>query len=176
MKTKKKILITLIIAAAVIICMGLIFHYSSQDGVSSDSISRSFTRKVAAVLMKDFGDFSLSFQNAVIEQLNMFIRKLAHFSVFFSMGAMIFGILSVWADRPLRNILITFAACCTYAALDEFHQIFVSGRTALVTDVLIDTIGALIGASVCFVFICAGKHLVGRFRQKDDSARPSASL
>lgn len=32
-----------------------------------------------------------------------------------------------------------------YAALDEFHQIFVPTRTAMVSDVFIDTFGGLIG-------------------------------
>jgi VanZ family protein len=32
-----------------------------------------------------------------------------------------------------------------YAASDEFHQVFVSGRSPLIVDVLIDTCGALAG-------------------------------
>jgi len=32
-----------------------------------------------------------------------------------------------------------------YAASDEFHQIFVPSRTALVSDVIIDTTGGAIG-------------------------------
>jgi VanZ family protein len=32
-----------------------------------------------------------------------------------------------------------------YAASDEFHQIFVPNRTALVSDVLIDTSGGVAG-------------------------------
>ena len=32
-----------------------------------------------------------------------------------------------------------------YAASDEFHQIFVALRTALVSDVIIDTTGGTIG-------------------------------
>lgn len=32
-----------------------------------------------------------------------------------------------------------------YAATDEFHQIFVPGRAGMVTDVMIDSSGALAG-------------------------------
>jgi VanZ family protein len=39
-----------------------------------------------------------------------------------------------WA---LTAILLVAA----YASLDEFHQLFVPGRTAAVTDVLLDTAG-----------------------------------
>jgi VanZ family protein len=49
--------------------------------------------------------------------------------------------------RPWRwdEAGLTIAIVFTYAASDEFHQVFVPGRTALVTDVLIDTSGGLLG-------------------------------
>ena len=37
--------------------------------------------------------------------------------------------------------LATIAAVAGYASLDEFHQSFVPGRTAAVSDVLLDTTG-----------------------------------
>jgi VanZ family protein len=39
-----------------------------------------------------------------------------------------------------------------YAASDEFHQSFVAGRTATVTDVLIDAVGVALG---CAIFLLA---------------------
>ena len=174
---KKKIIITAIITLGVAVCMGMIYHFSAQEGEVSDSISRNFTIKVARLIMRDFDDFDEMFKISVTDQLNIFIRKLAHFSVFFSMGAMIFGIISVWTERFRLNIIITLVCGSIYACLDEYHQMFVSGRTALITDVFIDTLGTLIGALFCFVFICAGKYLMGRYKakQKDNSVPLSAS-
>ena len=174
---KKKILITAIITAGVAVCMGIIYYFSAQEGEVSDSISRNYAIKAAKFLIRDFDQFDEMFRISVTDQLNMFIRKLAHFSVFFSMGALIFGIVTVWTEKFPLNITITVVCCCGYACLDEYHQTFVSGRTALVTDVFIDTFGALIGATLCFVFICAGKYLIGRYKakQKDNSSPPSAS-
>ena len=40
-----------------------------------------------------------------------------------------------------------------YAISDEVHQIFVDGRGAAVTDVMIDSGGAAIGASIAYVVI-----------------------
>ena len=40
---------------------------------------------------------------------------------------------------------LALAVVFLYAASDEFHQIFVSGRTALVSDVFIDTAGGAAG-------------------------------
>ena len=37
-----------------------------------------------------------------------------------------------------------------YAATDEFHQLFVAGRSGQIKDVLIDTIGACIGLLVLY--------------------------
>ena len=174
---KKKIIITAVITVGVAICMGMIFHFSAQEGEVSDTVSRSFAEKTARFLMINFDDFDEMFRITVTDQLNIFIRKLAHFSVFFSMGALIFGTLSVWMNRFIINILVTLAICGGYACLDEYHQSFVAGRTALVTDVFIDSAGAFIGALLCFVFICAGRYLIGRYKskRKDNSVPPSAS-
>jgi VanZ family protein len=49
---------------------------------------------------------------------------------------------------PLRTVLATAAFSTVYAASDEFHQTFTPGRTASVRDVVIDLLGALIGAFV----------------------------
>jgi VanZ family protein len=44
-----------------------------------------------------------------------------------------------------REALIAIAIVFLYASSDEIHQIFVPTRTALVSDVLIDTTGAIGG-------------------------------
>ena len=172
---KKKIIITAIIAACVMICMGMIFHFSSQEGELSDSISRSFTIQAARLLMRDFDSHDVFFRETVISQLNMFIRKLAHFTIFFSMGALIFGILAVWRDKYLSGLAASVACCAAYACLDEYHQSFVSGRTALVSDIFIDTLGGLIGALICLTLICAARFIIDRLRRKGNSSPPSAS-
>lgn len=42
-------------------------------------------------------------------------------------------------------ILIPLIICLLYSISDEFHQLFIVGRSGEVRDVLIDTIGALTG-------------------------------
>jgi len=55
--------------------------------------------------------------------------------------------------RPWRwdEAGLTIALVFTYAASDEFHQVFVPGRTALVSDVLIDTSGGLLGLTLLWL-------------------------
>jgi VanZ family protein len=75
-------------------------------------------------------------------RIHHYIRKSAHFSEYF-----IFSLLILRAIRGGRKdarvawALAAILIVAGYAALDEFHQSFVPGRTAAVGDVLIDTSG-----------------------------------
>jgi VanZ family protein len=51
--------------------------------------------------------------------------------------------------RPTRRqLLMAVVLAGLYAITDEFHQLFVAGRGATATDVLIDTVGASLGVGV----------------------------
>jgi VanZ family protein len=63
----------------------------------------------------------------------------------------------VWHDpRPWSwgEAGLALAVVFAYAASDEFHQIFVPGRTPLVTDVMIDTSGGAMG--LLLLWLCHG--------------------
>lgn len=47
-----------------------------------------------------------------------------------------------------RDLLLAVCLAALYGATDEFHQLFVAGRGAALTDVLIDTVGAVLGVGV----------------------------
>ncbi len=47
-----------------------------------------------------------------------------------------------------KILLLSIAFSWLYACSDEFHQIFVPGRKALLSDVGIDTIGAALGSTL----------------------------
>lgn len=64
-----------------------------------------------------------------------------------------------------RITLVSFAFCVAYAASDELHQLFVPYRGGKLTDVLIDTAGAL--SMTLFLFI-----LKGGDRWKASSKKP----
>jgi VanZ family protein len=84
-----------------------------------------------------------------IETLHHIIRKCGHLTEYAVLAILIWRVLnrsknklSPWSwPRILGTLLIIFF----YAATDEFHQRFVPGRTALVSDVFIDTAGGAIG-------------------------------
>jgi VanZ family protein len=68
---------------------------------------------------------------------DLLLRKLAHTTEYAILGALL------W--RALRNEVAAFAAGVAYAATDEFHQHFVTGRHGSPVDVAIDAAGLLLG-------------------------------
>lgn len=76
-------------------------------------------------------------------RLNFGIYKLAHLVVYTVLGVLIAG-----ATRHLstpRAAWWAWVLLVLYAIGDEIHQAFVPGRTPLVTDVAIDSLGGLMG-------------------------------
>ena len=46
-----------------------------------------------------------------------------------------------------------WAFCIFYATTDEFHQLFVPGRTGRLLDIGIDSCGALLGSLILLFFV-----------------------
>ena len=61
-------------------------------------------------------------------------------------------------------ILIAWGISTAYAATDEFHQIFVPGRAGMLTDVMIDSSGALAGILLAAL---VGFIIIGRNRRTE---------
>jgi VanZ family protein len=56
------------------------------------------------------------------------------------------------ARITLRILIIAMAIAVGYAITDEFHQLFVPGRSADVHDLYADTMGALAGVVACWAW------------------------
>ena len=56
----------------------------------------------------------------------------------------VFGILAWLIWRVMPHWKIVLIAAMLYGVLDEFHQLFIAGRTGRVLDVFFDCLGALI--------------------------------
>lgn len=77
--------------------------------------------------------------------LDLVLRKLAHMTEY-----ALLTILWAWALRPLTgaNVLAAAAIAVLYAASDEYHQSFVTGRHGAVSDVVIDAAGAALAVAL----------------------------
>ncbi len=111
-------------------------------------------------------------QLALAKSINHPVRKLAHFTEYLVLGMLAINAIRLLmgssgrdfedeATTPSRNFYIpvlSWVFCILYAASDEFHQLFVPGRAGLVTDVCIDSAGALLG----ILLFLAALHLTSR--------------
>lgn len=77
--------------------------------------------------------------------LEFFIRKAAHLSVFFVFGFLTVGALRYFSKCRAFSFGVPLLCVFIYACFDEIHQHFTGGRTPLWQDVVIDTIGGLLG-------------------------------
>ena len=127
----------------VIFWMGIIFYFSSFNGVDSTSQSKGLLRhtigRVVEIINPNISDIK---KEEIIEKLDMPIRKLAHASVYFILAILVFLLVSSYGIK--NKLLISFIICFLYACTDEIHQLFVSERSGEVLDVLIDSFGAFL--------------------------------
>lgn len=153
LKRKKAILFwTLLVLWA-----GVIFFFSAQPDTVSSQQSGFFTHILEDAVIRISG--SVKEGKALYAQLDHLVRKSAHFMVYFILG--VFTQRAYWYSerrrRPARALALAFVTCALYAMLDEFHQYFVPGRTMRLSDMLLDSIGALCGAGAATFFLNVGK-------------------
>lgn len=83
--------------------------------------------------------------------MHHFIRKLAHFTEYLILSVLLYRALREGRPWSFRAAATAVAVAGLYAILDEFHQLFVPGRTAAASDCLIDVSGAAAGQGLLAV-------------------------
>lgn len=129
-----------------ILWMILIFCFSNQRADDSSKLSDGVIVKVASVLVKD--DLTNNKKDELINKYTFIIRKTAHFSIYLILGILSINLLSSFDIK--RIIAFSSLICFIYACTDEFHQLFIIGRSCEVRDVLIDTLGSLTGILIYY--------------------------
>ena len=167
----KKVQYSLMYLPAVVL-MTIIFLFSSQPAEESSAESSRVVNLVlhgiehirgSAFSSEEFADLA--------EKIHTPIRKLAHMTEYAILAWTIFIPTLFWNKEKLwkieekeksfirQNFLLlhinkkvlgkiflgSILIVMLYAGTDEFHQMFVEGRSGKVTDVLIDTCGAVVG-------------------------------
>lgn len=96
-----------------------------------------------------------------------FIRKSAHFLLFAVLAVLLNSTAVSYIKKlTIKGVAASFALGAIYAALDEFHQLFVKGRGAMLSDVVIDCKGLAVGTLV-FVLFCRLFMLVRKMLKKE---------
>ena len=165
---KNKIVVALILIVLTLGLMTAIFSFSAQNSSETVGLSSKVTNFVAQIIFSNFSDYSNDFRIKVVDGLNLFIRKAAHFSLYFLLGGFVFMIFhtlfSRWKNLKKIGCVIAFSAL--YAGLDELHQLFVPGRSARFTDVLLDSLGALTGSIVCLCLVLLAVCIANEIKSK----------
>lgn len=137
MKIKKTILIILIL-----IWMITVFIFSNQASTESSSTSGKVIEVIMKVLNIDISDEK-------IQELQLPIRKLAHFTIYAIGGLLITLLINQYNILTVQKIIYSQLFITIYAITDELHQYFIPGRAASITDVLIDSAGGLLVILMC---------------------------
>lgn len=95
---------------------------------------------------------TVNVQSQKMSQLDHIVRKNAHGFLYMVLAILVSEALFQCNKKGKDAIIYILFICLFYAVTDEFHQSFVPGRTSLVSDVLIDFAGALIGLAI-FYFV-----------------------
>lgn len=153
MTTKRKIHI-IISWVLVVICMGIIFSLSAQVADDSQELSDSFIRKI-------FETFGITIESDLI-------RSIAHCLEFMGLSVLLFN--AIYATWFLKlTPIIAFFGTVLYAITDEIHQIFVPGRAFQISDILVDSTGALIGVIASFVILKVILYIMKRGNKNGNS-------
>lgn len=105
--------------------------------------------------------------------LHYFIRKTGHVTEYFILSLLVLrGIRGGKRGVHLGWALAAIAVVGCYAALDEFHQSFVPGRTAALADVLLDSAGGIAAQGLVGLVILFGNI---RKKRRDDTLHTARS-
>lgn len=143
---KRRKLVRAILLLAILATAVMIFCFSSQNGEQSKKTSDRVTKTVVHWQEPNYDRLPVVKQQAIWKRVGLTIRKLAHFSEFALLGALLFVylFLSPRERKTGMTALIAFGATALYAVSDEMHQMLVEDRGPSPIDVGIDCLGAML--------------------------------
>lgn len=141
--------------------MTVIFLFSAQPSDESSKVSGTIAYTIV-VKADEIFDMELGQEERIeyADRLDYPVRKAAHmteYAILAVLSLQFFGSFSLRGRAPYGAALALSAA---YAMTDEFHQLFIAGRSGMAGDVCIDTAGAAIGLLLAWAVVgkIAGKH------------------
>lgn len=127
----------------IILWMVLIFSFSSDSAEVSTKKSDSVIIKTVEFFLDK--DLSEDEEEKWTTYFVVPVRKGAHFLVYLVLGVLLISFCKEFLPIDRKLVLLSVFLAFLYACSDEVHQLFVSGRSGQVSDVILDTIGAFVG-------------------------------
>ena len=164
-KRKKAGIIWLIFT---LVWMVVIFSFSAREADESAAMSHSVGKMIGRLVIPEYKSWSEDKQEQFAEKIDFPVRKCAHASEYAVLGVLILGTAySFSEDQKKKTVLLSWGLATLYAATDEFHQLFVPGRSCQFRDVCIDSAGALTGV-LLFSLI---KHKIEKSSEKKKTCK-----
>ena len=116
---------------------------SHQNADSSSNMSAGLIRRVLSLFIPETSGDELT---NVIASLQFIVRKTAHLTLYLILG--VFALLHFSTYNRFTLIVklsSSLVISVLYAVSDEYHQTYIRGRSGEIRDVIIDTLGAIIG-------------------------------
>mgnify|MGYP002627328188 CR=1 FL=1 len=151
-KSAQKNISRIIFILLTLIVMVIIFMFSSENSDDSSDTSGGITEFIIRIFNRDFSSLSYERQEVLFDLYEHIIRKIAHFTIFMSLG---FCSSCAAGKRKIFSLksLLVLTFCFLYACSDEIHQLFVPGRAGMLKDVFIDTSGSITGMLISLAVI-----------------------
>ena len=125
--------------------MMVIFWFSAAPAPESSEMSYTVGIQIGKIAVADFYAWTTEKQNAFAEKIEYPIRKMAHATEYAILGMLMSGAVYAYSVCGKKVIRYAWILATIYAATDEFHQLFVPGRSGQFRDVLLDSTGAAVG-------------------------------
>lgn len=127
----------------------IIFGFSSQNGEKSGELSSNITKFILEKMNYD----DIENYEKILKRTEIVVRKIAHFSIYTLVGLLLMSFVSTYNLKENKRIIISLCIGVLYATSDEIHQLFIPGRSGQITDVIIDTMGVLLGILVLLTLL-----------------------
>ena len=141
----------------VLLCMISIFLFSSDTADESNLKSNGLIVRVAEFLAGR--DLNPKEREEKIEKYVVFVRKAAHFTIFFVLGFLVISFLKEFYEVDWKVMFFAFLFSFLYACSDEVHQLFVPGRSGNIIDVGIDSMGSYFGILLYHIYLRFRRNL-----------------
>lgn len=142
-----------IFLAGTLIWMIIIFLFSSRVAEKSSKDSSAVIDVIGNIVIQDYEEYTAEEKNQFVSKLELPVRKLAHAAEYLILGILIMGCLVDDKHTIVMYGGISLAVSACYAMTDEFHQLFVDGRSGKIVDVLIDSTGAMVGILLAILVV-----------------------
>lgn len=136
----------------VLLWMGLIFYFSNMISYKSDEESDKVIDSTVIKIARFFKSDLTEEQEYNIYVYSIYpVRKAAHAFEYFVLFVLVFLFINCYEIDIKKKLIYSIIVCVLYAISDEVHQLFVPGRDGNVMDVVVDSLGSLVGLLTCYL-------------------------